>query len=356
MPPEFLFPPGRSEYPLSQPWFPTDPIFATSLYWLLTFMGVLFVIGLFWRAAPRYEITAWCVALLVTWFLRSLALSVGDDAPQLAGHSMLIVLGGHLAFLLVLLRGVFFAKGYRQIYAAGISGWFLLVLATVMQIPLEPSREQARRHQCKNNLKFVGMGLYNYYIRNDYLPASQTLVDKDGPRQSWRVAILPFIDQGPLYNEYRIDLPWDSPENQKLLARRPSVLACPSRPETDAERQFSAYFVPTGRGTWTALGAKPQPEKFKDGTSQTILAIENCGSRIPWTEPRDIELTPQSLGINLPGPERGLSGGIAASYHRGRAHVLFADGRVMSISEDISPDVLRSAFDPSDAPISEESF
>jgi hypothetical protein len=87
----------------------------------------------------------------------------------------------------------------------------------------------------------------------------------------------------------------------------------------------------------TAIGFKD----ITDGTSNTIFAVESCGREILWTEPKDIEVTDNSLGVNLPGDQPGHSRGILASYHAGGAHVLFAAGIVRMVNEKIDPEVLR---------------
>ena len=68
--------------------------------------------------------------------------------------------------------------------------------------------------QCVNNLKQLGLAFHNYLSANNAFPKA-AITDKQGkPLLSWRVAILPYIDQRDLYNKFKLDKPWDSPHNK----------------------------------------------------------------------------------------------------------------------------------------------
>ena len=90
------------------------------------------------------------------------------------------------------------------------------------------TREQTRRGICTNNLKQIGRGMHIYHEVNGRLPPA-AITDKDGkPLLSWRVAILPYVEQQALYNKFKLDEPWDSPHNKALIEEMPAVYACPS--------------------------------------------------------------------------------------------------------------------------------
>ena len=91
------------------------------------------------------------------------------------------------------------------------------------------AREAARRAQCVNNLKQIGLANHNYHSANNVFPM-QAITDKDGkPLLSWRVAILPYIEQQELYNKFKLDEPWDSPNNKPLIKEMPKAYLCPGR-------------------------------------------------------------------------------------------------------------------------------
>jgi len=88
---------------------------------------------------------------------------------------------------------------------------------------VESAREAARRAQCTNNLKQIALAMHEYHDMNNTFPAP-AIADKQGkPLLSWRVAILPYLDQKPLYSKFKLDEPWDGPNNKALLKEMPST-------------------------------------------------------------------------------------------------------------------------------------
>ncbi len=86
-------------------------------------------------------------------------------------------------------------------------------------------RGAASRTQSQNNLKQIGLAMHNYHATNNMLPPHATY-DKNGkPLLSWRVFILPYIEQQDLYKQFHLDEPWDSEHNKKLLAKMPVIYA-----------------------------------------------------------------------------------------------------------------------------------
>src|SRR5262245_36590716 len=82
---------------------------------------------------------------------------------------------------------------------------------------IKGARGSAQRIQCANNLKQIGLALHNFEAVHSALPP-QAIVDEEGePLLSWRVAILPYIGEQALYDEFHLDEPWDSEHNLALL-------------------------------------------------------------------------------------------------------------------------------------------
>jgi hypothetical protein len=79
-----------------------------------------------------------------------------------------------------------------------------------------------------------------------------------------------------------------------------------------------------------------------DGTANTMMLVEACGRQIVWTEPRDVDASSPTLGINVDGEHLGESPGFASSYHTGGFQTTMADGSVHFISENIEPEVLKA--------------
>jgi type II secretory pathway pseudopilin PulG len=185
-----------------------------------------------------------------------------------------------------------------------------------------------------DNLRQIALVMQQYVYNHNRFP-SAAICDRDGkPLLSWRVAILPFIDQGELYNQFHLDEPWDSEHNKQFLEKMPKIFL--STGQDGAKPGMTRYVVPTGKGT-----AFPSPDKatkvvdFTDGMSNTInLVAAEPGKAVPWTKPDD-------LAIDLEKPHAGLKdsgpGGFWAA---------FSDGRLQLIPADIAADVLAALFTP----------
>ena len=216
------------------------------------------------------------------------------------------------------------------------------VIASLLQ-PVSSARNAAYRTQCKNNLKQLGLAFHNYESRQGEFPASAN----SDPPFSWRVAILPYVDQSPLFEKYVFSLGWDSAENEFIAKTQVSVFQCPSRKRLndgslmhDSRGRFYAHYTMiTGPGT---VGRGVKIRDIADGTSNTLLVFEACGLNLVWTDPIDMNTSVQPEGINLPSPKRGMSPGWVSSHHIGGGHVLLADGSVRYISENIDRGTLKS--------------
>lgn len=99
------------------------------------------------------------------------------------------------------------------------------LLCALLLPAVQAAREAARRAQCSNNLRQLGLALHSYLTHFDVLPAGQ-----GGAGQSPHVSILPFIDQAPLYNSTNFSTAMDSAENTTIYFNRPSGYICPSDP------------------------------------------------------------------------------------------------------------------------------
>jgi uncharacterized protein (TIGR03067 family) len=142
-----------------------------------------------------------------------------------------------------------------------------------------------------NNLKQLALAMHNYHDTHRHLPTS-AIYSKDGkPLLSWRVAVLPFVEQVELYKEFKLDEPWDSPHNKKLLEKMPKLYE-PVRGKT--KQPYATYYqVFTGPGTAFEGDKKLQfGNDFPDGLSNTVMIVE-AGEAVPWTKPQDLPYDPQ---------------------------------------------------------------
>ena len=186
------------------------------------------------------------------------------------------------------------------------------------------STAAARRAQCSNNLKQIALAYHNVHAATNAFPAPAIMSADGKPLLSWRVAILPYVDQQELYNKFKLDEPWDSPHNKALIKEMPAVYLCPDR--KDPEPGTTNYRVFVGDGALFQEGVGTPIQSVTDGTSNTIMVVESSDA-VPWTKPEDLKFDPNA--------KPSLYG--AGSPHKGGFQAAFADGSVRFIKNTINP-------------------
>jgi RNA polymerase sigma factor (sigma-70 family) len=106
----------------------------------------------------------------------------------------------------------------------------------------DPFYEALQRARVRQQLRTIGKALLNYHAAYGHLPPP-AILDKSGkPVLSWRVALLPFLERDALYQQFKLDEPWDSAHNKKLLASMPAVYA-PVNKMSGATSTYFQYIV-----------------------------------------------------------------------------------------------------------------
>jgi uncharacterized protein (TIGR03067 family) len=193
----------------------------------------------------------------------------------------------------------------------------------------------AARQQASNQLKQFAIAMHNYHDAYGRLPA-HAIYSKDGktPLLSWRVAILPYIEQNALYMQFKLDEPWDSPHNKKLIPMMPKIYA-PVVQLKDVGEGMTFFQVVTGPNT---MFNGPKGCKFadvSDGLSNTVMIVEGSEAVI-WSKPDDV-LMPRNSKL---APKLGAQFGDITP-------LALADGSVRVINRNIKPETLRAMITPS---------
>src|SRR5262249_13936253 len=179
----------------------------------------------------------------------------------------------------------------------------------------------------QHNLKQIGVAMHNHEAAYKVFPGPAIFSEDDKALLSWRVALLPYLGQHDLYKQFRLDEPWDSDHNKKLLKKMPDVFRSPGAKDPSATH----YQVFVGKGTIfegpKGIGIGQVP----DGLSNTIMVVEAVGA-VPWTKPEDLAYAPTGKIPEL--------GGV----HPGVFYALFADGFVCALKQRCAAEDLRIAI------------
>ena len=172
-------------------------------------------------------------------------------------------------------------------------------------LSLFPSVAKPQPHQiravCQNGMRQIQLAMLNYKSSYGQFPEATEIDTSGKPMHSWRVRLLPFLEEQALYDQYDFSQPWDSPTNQKLLDQMPACYRCPCSEETNRTH----YKLVVGPGTLHDGGERTF-KRILDGSSNTISMIEDGQNPVEWTRPADLSieeaiaaLAPEDL-TNLP--------------------------------------------------------
>jgi len=256
---------------------------------------------------------------------------LGFCAPLVGGIVGLILGIAALASI----RGSQGRQGGTMLAVGGIAASVisLLLIIPIAWYAFAQIKEAEYRIRDANNLQQLGLAIHMYHDAHGDFPGPGIKGPDGKLLLSWRVAILPYIDQDALYRQFRLDEPWDSPHNIQLLGRMPSSF---ERPDRTTERPgwtyYQAFVGPNAifdPQTPTRLASVP------DGTSNTVMLAE-AAEAVPWTKPDDLTYDPANTMPRLGDPTRE------------RFHVVFGDGSVKAFRKNPDPRVLRLLIDRQD--------
>jgi hypothetical protein len=173
-----------------------------------------------------------------------------------------------------------------------------------------------------DNLKQIALAMHNHHdVFRSFPPATDLISDSDNPdaagkpRWSWRVKLLPYIDEYERFDKLDMGSPWDSPKNAALLKETPAIFRHPSFPDDPPGTTRYAFARFKGGAFEKAKG--PGMGAIPDGTSNTIMIVV-LDKPIPWQKPGDFE-------VDLKDPTKGLH------VEDGEITVALFDGAVETI-------------------------
>jgi RNA polymerase sigma factor (sigma-70 family) len=177
-----------------------------------------------------------------------------------------------------------------------------------------PRDEEAQRVQ-ERNLKEIARAATDYHSAHNVYPTAAIYGTDNQPLLSWRVALLPYLHENELYQQFHLNEPWDSPHNRALASRMPAVFETPAAPAPSGQTRIRGF---VGKGavfdpTLTAVEVKAvvgadkaagpddaRPREYPrgvtiaeipDGTAGTVLAAV-ARDATPWTKPGDLPFVP----------------------------------------------------------------
>ena len=205
------------------------------------------------------------------------------------------------------------------------------VMVGLLLPAVQAAREAARRTNSMNNMKQILLAMHIYHDAMQKFPDARAR-NADGKLMlSWRVALLPYLEEGDLYNQFHLDEPWDSEHNLKLVAKMPRVYADPSVPVLPGTEGLTNYHVPFGDGLLFDAKGPTHFRDVTDGTTNTIAVFE-AARPVPWTMPEDAEISEANPAANL------------SRLRAGIFQVGFADGSVQVLPQTIDAMTLWSLF------------
>jgi hypothetical protein len=227
--------------------------------------------------------------------------------------------------------GTVLGVGAACLLGCGLCGGVIAVLL----IPLGFRGMASANAATNNNLKQVVLALHNYHDTWGTFPPA-VVNDADGkPLYSWRVLVLPFMEQAPLYDRFDRTKAWDDPANLSVSNTMLDVFRSPL--DHELAPSGTSYFVIVGAHTAFPPDRPARIADITDGTSNTIAIVELKGIAGSWAAPIDPKLETIALSI-------GPSPGQLNPNRSGELNVALCDGSVRTLPASTPPQILTLMF------------
>ncbi len=274
-----------------------------------------------------------------TYLKRKLKISVTADNLEVIKHSRAILFAVKPQTIDDVLESIAGALGPNPKHHLFIS------IAAGVPIARRTIESYLLRQTCSQNLHKIAVALQNYHDEHGVYPPAIAYDGRGVPKHSWRVLILPQLgkDEEELYKRYRLDEPWDGPNNRPLADEMPRVYACPVDPGAMGSGASYLALVNAANGQFAAQPPAPTAATPNPTAPVDKLVIEVAESGIIWTEPRDVSL----------GQAAGSAGTTSLparfSYHAEGSHLVDTDGESVLLTND----QVHAALEPADQAVAE---
>jgi hypothetical protein len=197
-----------------------------------------------------------------------------------------------------------------------------LDLGSIMAGLIGSPRAAAARSRTQNNLKQLAIGMHSYADANTQFPFPVSVGKKGKRLHSWRVALLPYVEQDQLFKQLKMDEPWDSEHNKAIFEKTPMPTVFAVEGVTKPGDKTTHMQVFRGNGAMFDVLTPTKFANITDGTSNTVL-IALAKKPVLWYQPDDLEFDPTK------NPKEGLL------FIEGLTTMALGDGSVRAIQDTV---------------------
>lgn len=228
----------------------------------LAYISIILVVAWFdWLLAIEVMVLSWFTVLVI----RQLIIA-WNDSKNVAVKLIYIF----ITLLLILMIGMCFAM-------------------PMMYLPRMFVRNYSQS-VASQQLRDIVSAMHNYHKDLGHLAPVANLSNEGKPLLSWRVHILPFLNEKRLYKQFHLDEPWDSPHNLTLLPKMPATYRLPKYAR-QFPPGFTCFQLFVGEGAFMEMGKNRTLGMLTiaDGHDTFLGAIAE--EAVPWTKPADIHFS-----------------------------------------------------------------
>jgi hypothetical protein len=187
------------------------------------------------------------------------------------------VLVGYAIFYVVAER----MRSVKTVVERGVFLGIGMLLVALSMPPIEEGRREAHARLSRAQARQIMGAIQLYHSEYGVFPPAYTVDPQGRPLLSWRVLLLPYLEEHSLYEEFHFDEPWDSLHNRPLAARMPRIFHSPLRGMRRRDEIASYAALVGADAVW----------QERSESSAALAILEWPESDVVWTEPRDYEVT-----------------------------------------------------------------